>query len=164
MRTYEVVTHDPQRYAAVAVTVPMSDLGTTVPPLGQELFSWLTARQVAPGGPLFWKYDLIAMPERLDLEVGIAVADPVEGDEHVRTGELPAGSYLETIHIGHPDGLEQATADLLAYAETNGMRFDRTDSPDGERWLARLEYYLTDPAEQPDLDAWETRLSFKLAD
>jgi hypothetical protein len=33
-----------------------------------------------------------------------------------------------------------------------------------ERWAARLEEYLSDPADQPDMNQWVTNLAFKLAD
>jgi hypothetical protein len=34
----------------------------------------------------------------------------------------------------------------------------------GDRWGARLEFYLTDPAEEPDMSKWQTQLAFRLAD
>jgi hypothetical protein len=34
----------------------------------------------------------------------------------------------------------------------------------GERWGGRVEFYLTNPAEQPDLTKWQTQLAFRLAD
>jgi hypothetical protein len=83
-------------------------------------------------------------------------------DDQVIVGELPAGRYLETTYHGHPDGLCQA--DLLVYADAQGLTFEKTDSPTGEQWAARLEYYLNDPDDQPDLTQWDTTLSFKLTD
>jgi hypothetical protein len=44
------------------------------------------------------------------------------------------------------------------------LSFDKADSPTGERWAARLEYYLTDPDDQPVMTQWDTTLSFKLTD
>jgi hypothetical protein len=38
------------------------------------------------------------------------------------------------------------------------------DTDQGERWGCRVEFYLTDPAEQPDLSKWQTQLAFRLAD
>ena len=85
-------------------------------------------------------------------------------DDRVSVGELPAGRYLETTYHGHPDGLLQATSDLLAHADAQGLTFDKSDSPTGELWAARLEYYLSDPDDQPDMTQWDTTLSFKLID
>ena len=39
-----------------------------------------------------------------------------------------------------------------------------TETPAGERWTSRLEWYLTDPAQEPDMTKWQTELAFRLAD
>jgi effector-binding domain-containing protein len=164
MTQYEIVPYEPRPYAAIAVTVPMTALGDVVPPLNGEVFAWLAQRGVTPAGAPFWKYDLIDMPGTLRIEAGVALAEQAESDGRVLVSALPAGSYLETTYHGHPDGLVQATSDLLAYAEKERLTFDSSMTPDGEEWVARLEYYLTDPADEPDLNQWDTLLSFKLAD
>ena len=145
MSNYEIVRRPAQRYAAIAITVPMEQLGAAVPPLNGEVNGWLAKQGVASVGPEFWKYDVINMSGRLSLHVGVGIDGPAQSDERVEIGELPAGSYLETTYHGHPDGLMQATADLLAHAESQGLSFDRTDEPDGEHWAARLQYYLERP-------------------
>ena len=163
MSRYEVVKRDAVPYAAIAIAVPMDRLAT-VGPLNGAVFDWLAQQDVAPAGPPFWKYNVIDMAGELELEVGVATATPATADDKVGVGELPAGSYLETTFHGHPDGLQQATADMLAYADAQALTFDKTDSPTGDRWTARLEYYLSDPDDQPDMTQWDTTLSFKLTD
>ena len=163
MGSYQVVQRDAVPYAAIAVTVPMERLAS-VGPMAGAVFGSLARQGVAPAGPPFWKYNVIDMAGQLELEVGVVTAGTASPDDQVGVGELPAGRYLETTFHGHPDGLQQATADLLAHAEAHGLSFDKTDSPRGDRWAARLEYYLTDPADQPDMTEWDTILSFKLAD
>ena len=54
-------------------------------------------------------------------------------------------------------------AELLAWAEREGLRFAKEDTPSGELWECRLEVYSTDPAVEPDMNKWETTLLFKLA-
>jgi effector-binding domain-containing protein len=88
----------------------------------------------------------------------------VEGDEQVLAATLPAGSYATVTYTGHPDGLVDATASLLKWAEDEHLTFDTTQSPDGDRWAARLEIYETDPREEPDMAKWVTQLAFRLAD
>jgi effector-binding domain-containing protein len=105
---------------------------------------------------------VIDMAGQLELEVGVATATPATADDRISVGELPAGRYLETTYHGHPDGLRQATSDLLARADAQGLTFEKTDSR--ERWAARLEYYLSDPDDQPGMTQWNTTLSFKLTD
>ena len=163
MRNYEVVQRDAIPYAAIAIAVPMERLATAGP-LNGEVFNWLAQQHVGPVGPPFWKYNVIDMAGQLELEVGVATETPATADDRVSVGELPAGRYLETTYHGHPDGLLQATSDLLAHADVQGLTFDKVDSPTGERWAARLEYYLSDPDDQPDMTQWDTTLSFKLRD
>jgi effector-binding domain-containing protein len=151
-------------YAAIKVLVAMDQLGAIVPPLNGEVFEWLAARGAAPAGAPFWKYNVIDMQGSLEVEAGVAVAAPVSGDDRVLGGVLPAGRYVTTRHVGHPDSLMAATAALLDWAAAHGLAWDRVDTPHGERWGARLEIYLTDPRDEPDMNKWVTELAFRLAD
>src|SRR3954453_3140641 len=164
MSVYEVVSRSAQPYAAIPVTTTMAELAAAGPPLNGEVFGWLAARGVEPEGPPFWKYDVVDMARSLELQVGVGTVAALAGDRRVVAGELPAGRYLQTVHRGHPDALERATAELLTHAEAHGLTFDVVEDRTGERWAARLEFYLTDPSEEPDLNVWETRLAFKPAD
>lgn len=148
---------------AIAARVTMSELATVADRLS-EVFAWLDAHGVSPAGAPFFKYDEIDMARELLVEGGVPVASPVEGDEKVVAGVLPAGRYVTLMHVGHPRSLEQATAMLLAWADEQGLRWDAAPGEQGEVWGSRLEFYLTDPAEEPDMDKWVTQLAFRLAD
>ena len=108
------------------------------------------------------------MDRELEVEAGVPVAAPLDlaadAGGAVTAETLPGGSLVRAFFVGHPDGLENATADLLQWAGTQGLRWDVSDSPVGERWGCRLEIYHTDPLEQPDMNAWRTELAFRLAD
>jgi len=134
-----------------------------VPPLNGEVFAWLAAHGGAPNGPPFWKYNVIDMARGLEIEAGVTVAQPVAGDGRVITGTLPAGRYVTVRHVGHPSTLMAATASLLDWAAQRQLTWDVSPSPDGERWGARLEFYLTDPSVEPDMNQWVTELAFRLA-
>ena len=153
-----------QPFVAIKTAVSMDQLGTVVPPLTGEVIGWLARGGAAPAGAPFWKYDVVNMPGSLEIQSGVPVARPVNGDERVTAGTLPAGRYVTLRHVGHPDTLAAATGALLEWAAQQGLKFDVTPSPDGERWAARLEIYLTDPSQQPDMNKWQTELAFKLAD
>ncbi|HEY5981050.1 MAG TPA: GyrI-like domain-containing protein [Microlunatus sp.] len=127
-----------------------------------EVFGWLAERGLEPVGPVFFSYVVINMPGPMHLQAGVPIARLVEGDDRVSTGELPAGRYVTVRHRGHPDSLMQATADLLAWAEGEGLEFDQWDAPEGHAWAGRTEWYYSDPVEVPDLNEWETELAFKL--
>ncbi|MET9023759.1 GyrI-like domain-containing protein [Actinopolymorpha sp. NPDC004070] len=166
MKTSEptIVERAAQPYVAITASVPMTRMASTLPPLNGEVFGWLEARGIAPAGAPLWKYNVIDMDRELEIEVGVPVAEKIAGDDRVRCGVLPAGRYATLRHVGHPDELVDATGSLLRWADGQGLRWDVADKPGGERWAARVEFYLTDPADEPDLNKWETDLAFKLAD
>jgi effector-binding domain-containing protein len=153
-----------QPYAAIRATMTMDALGSTLPLIGPEVFSWLAAKELAPTGPLFWKYEVIDMAGELEVAVGVPIAAGVGGDGRVHTGLLPGGAYATVVHTGHPAELVDATASLLDWAAERELSWDMDFDDRGERWACRLEEYLSDPAEQPDMSTWRTRLAFRLAD
>lgn len=159
-----IIDRAAQPYVAITSSVPMNQLGSNLPPLIGEVFGWLGARDIAPAGSPFWKYNIIDMEGELEVEVGIPVASEVTGDDRVQGGVLPAGRYATLHHVGHPDELIDATAALLKWADGESLTWDVSDTPAGERWAARLELYQTDPDEEPDMNKWETDLVFKLSD
>jgi effector-binding domain-containing protein len=159
-----IETRAEQPYAAVRAQVTMETLGTVVPPLNQEVFAWLGERGIAPAGAPFWKYDVIDMAGKLEVEAGVPVTAAVAGDGRVISGVLPAGRYATVVHVGHPSELSEATGALLDWAAGQDLTWDMSPGEDGERWGSRLEIYLTDPREEPDMTKWETQLAIRLAD
>jgi effector-binding domain-containing protein len=157
-----VVDRAEQPYVAVRATVTMQDI-VTIATRHPEVYGWLEAHGLEPAGPPFLRYTRIDMASTLDIEAGVPVAAAAQSSGEVLAGVLPAGRYATCTHVGHPDGLMQATADLLVWAEQAGVAWDVTDGPDGERWGGRLEVYRSDPADQPDMTTWETDLMFRLA-
>ena len=159
-----IVERAEQPYVAIKAWVTMQELGTVLPPLHGQLFGWLGAHGGQRAGAPFWKYNVVDMERTLEMEVGIPVAAPVEGDERVLAGVLPAGRYALSSPTGHPAELADATAALLNWAAEQGLAWDMADTPEGQRWASRLEFYNTDPQEEPDMNKWETDLAFRLAD
>jgi effector-binding domain-containing protein len=151
-----------QPYVAIEGTVSMETIPAIADRLS-EVFGWLAAEGGAPAGPPFFKYDVIDMPRRMVIRVGVPVAEPIEGSGDVVPGALPAGRYATVSHVGHPQELMEVTRDLLVWAAAEGLTFDMERRPDGEHWGSRLEYYLSDPREVPDMNKWETVLAFRLA-
>jgi effector-binding domain-containing protein len=160
----EIETRAEQPYVAIRTQVTMEDLGTVVPPLNQQVFAWLGEHGAAPAGAPFWKYNVIDMAGKLEIEAGVSVAAAVAGDGRVVSGVLPAGRYATLTHVGHPSELMAATGALLDWAAAQGLTWDMSPGANGERWGCRLEIYLTDPSQEPDMSKWVTQLAFKLAD
>jgi Transcriptional regulator, effector-binding domain/component len=159
----QIIERRAQPYAGITATVApdaISEIADRVP----EVFGWLAAHGIAPAGAPFFRYDVIDMERAYTMTVGVPVDAVGEGAAGIVYGTLPAGRYVDVLHIGHPQTLLAATARLLQWAADRGLVFDATPGADGEHWACRLEFYLSDPNEVPDMSAWETQLSFKLAD
>ena len=159
----EVSQRAAQPYAGICRWIPMDAVGSVADRI-PEIFAWLGARGVAPAGPPFFRYHVIDMERQLQVEAGVPVETPVGDEGEVRAGTLPAGRFVVMTHTGAPDTLMAATAELLGWAEARGLAWDVSQTDTGESWGCRVEFYLTDPAEQPDLSKWQTQLAFRLAD
>ena len=158
-----IVERRTQPYVGIQRSITM----TTFPEIADrlpEVFGWLGRRGIAPAGAPFFRYHLIDMARELRVEAGIPLASAVEGEGEIVPGVLPAGRYVRTTHRGHPQELLGVTADMLTWAARQGLRFDKSDTDEGEAWGSRLEFYLTDPAVEPDMNNWEHELLFKLAE
>lgn len=89
-----------------------------------------------PGGMPFGKYYNLDM-QALDIEAGFPVMEKLPGKGDILSSEIPAGTYISTIHEGPYDKMEPAYDALKDWAEKNGYAMD---------WIA-YEYYLNDPTE-----------------
>lgn len=167
---HTTLTHDPvvverpaQPYLGTRRPVTMATIPEIADRLGDLVAEVLAAGREPTGAP-FLRYLVIDMEATLLVEAGVPLDRPlgVHGGA-VHDGELPAGRFVTVTHFGHPDTLVGATGDLLRWADTQGLAFDRRPGPDGDVWGCRLENYLTDPAQEPDANRWETELAFRLA-
>ncbi|MFK4088851.1 GyrI-like domain-containing protein [Kribbella sp. NPDC020789] len=153
----EIVELAERPYVALRGTVQMDGISAFADRM-RDVIDWLAAREIAPNGAPFFKYDVVDMENGLVMEVGFPVDDVQSGEGEIVTGVLPAGRYATTVYHGHPDGLVKATGALLDWGEAEGVEWDA----DGDRWASRLEIYLSDPREVPNMDDWDTELQFKL--
>jgi effector-binding domain-containing protein len=158
-----IVERAEQPYVGITGSVTITSIGDVADRI-PDVFGWLAERGIEPVGAPFFRYTILDMDGEFDVEAGVPIAAPTEGSGDVRTGTLPAGRYLTVTHIGHPDGLAEATMELLDWAAQEGLEWDVTDTGAGQKWGCRLEIYNTNPAEEPDASKWETTLAFRLAD
>ncbi|MCX5495155.1 GyrI-like domain-containing protein [Kaistia dalseonensis] len=159
----EIVERSAQPYLAIAVTTTMDDLSTLAPKTIDALMEHAAMRGIDPAGPIFFKYDFIRMPDRLEIEVGFPTTALLAADETVRSGMLPAGRFATVTYRGPYDGLYDANAVLIGWAKERGLRWDVETTPSGDRFGCRLEIYVTDPVTVPDPKDWETELAIRLA-
>ncbi|MBC6450808.1 GyrI-like domain-containing protein [Actinokineospora xionganensis] len=128
----------------------MNEIADRIP----EVIGGLAERGVAIAGAPFLRYLRVDLAGEIEVEAGVPVAAPIAG-----SCELPAGRYVTITHIGHPDGLTDLTAAVLAWGDEQGLDWDVEDG----LWGARVERFLTNPVEQPDPTRWHTELAVRLS-
>lgn len=162
METPRIVERTEQPYVSIAGSVTMATVAQIADRM-PEVFRWLDARGITPAGDPFFRYTVVDMERRVEIEAGVPVVEPTAGDGDVQPGVLPAGRYVTVTHVGHPAGLRDVTAAMLDWAAQRGLVWDRTPGAEGERWGCRLEVLKTNPAVEPDPAKWETELAFRLS-
>ena len=155
-----IIERAAEPYVSIHHKVPIGELPRVIPSSIQELFGWLERTGARPAGAPFAKWNVIDMDHEMEIEIGVPVSSPVAVDARVSAGTLPAGRYASLVHTGPPPELMAANAALQDWGSSRGLKWKM----DGDRWSARLEHYLTDPAEQPDMNQWETEVAYQIAD
>ena len=83
----------------------MQELGKVLPPLWGEVYGWLASKGLKPAGAPLWRYRVIDMPAKLEIDVAVPVAAAVIGYSRIIPDILPAGSYATLIYTGPYEGL-----------------------------------------------------------
>lgn len=155
-------TRTAQPYVAIRRQVPLHEIGPVLPPLHGVVMKWLQAKGITPAGAPFFRYRMMDMEnDQFDVEVGWPLAAPVTSEGEIIADQLPAGRYGVILNTGPFHDLAGAHYALLDWGKTNGVPWQTAD--EGRTWGVRIEYYLTDPAEEPDPQKWETEIAFLAA-
>lgn len=162
--TPKVETRTEQPYVSIRTQAAIAELPTVIPQLMDEVFGWLGQQDIQPAGAPFIRYHVINMETKLDIEIGVPVPNPISGNGRTAAGTIPSGRYAALLYTGPYDGLMDANRVLIGWAEENGIQWDNWDTPQGDAFGGRFEFYLTDPAEEPDPAKWKTEVAIRLAD
>ena len=71
------------------------------------------------------------------------------------------GNYVTLTYFGHYDNLEKVTGTVINWAQEQGIEWDSTPGPTGERFASRFEIYANGPMDEPDPNKWETQIWIK---
>ncbi len=155
-----IVAKAAQRYVGKRAVIAMADLPQFIPASIGEVAGWLGA--MAPeAGPPFLRYWCIDMPGRMDVEVGIPVANAAEPRAGLTAGTLPAGRYGSLQYRDVAKGIE-ANAYLLDWMARQGHVADAKTTAEGDAFEARFEAFLSDPAVEPNPGMWVTEVAIRL--
>jgi effector-binding domain-containing protein len=150
----EIVQLEPQPVLSIRARVQIVDLAQAQDDRIRALSRYLQQSGAQLAGPPFVRYHTFTQTET-DLELGIPVVAPVEGEGRIAAGELAGGPAISTWHIGPHDTLAEAYARIQAWLNEHGRE------PDGAPWEV---YYWIDPnqyrgaATWPDPSSWRTQL------
>jgi len=164
MITEPTLEHRDQKQYAVIRQHLSIPFGPLLGPLWKEVSEWLASKGTTPSGPPIIRYLTTDMEKGLDIEVGFPVSATAPKEGRISAVILPAGRYAVTVHSGPYDDLAAATAELLAWAEKNGIVWQTSILDNVEWWTARIESYLTDPDKVPNPQKWQTELAFLVAE
>ncbi|SFG45342.1 effector-binding domain-containing protein [Palleronia marisminoris] len=128
----------------------------------QDVLSYLDANGIEERGAAFFRYDVVDMDGVMSMSFGAQVAEGTLGSDDIRAEILPAGRYVTLNHHGHPDELYDVTVMLMAWAEVRGLRWDVEETPAGDRFAARLEFYHNGPEDPPE--QWTSEIRIRLRD
>jgi effector-binding domain-containing protein len=160
----KIDTRSEKPYVGIRTQVSMGEMGSgLIPQLIGEVFGWLGQRGIAPAGAPFMRFYVIDMADHMDVEIGVPVAAPVQGDGRVQGNTLPAGRYASLIYTGVENGYEGNKV-LIEWANNNGIQWDRWDDPHGDAFRSRYEIYIDGPDDDPNPANWRTEVAIKLAD
>jgi effector-binding domain-containing protein len=164
MMTEPKLEHREKRhYVAIRTRVAMQELGTVIPQLLGEVFAWLGKQGITPAGAPIIRYNVIDMPARLDIEVGVPVATALAGNSRIHAGTLPAGRYATLVYTGVGNGVP-ANAALQEWGKKQGIKWQMRTTKNGTVWAARVEFFLTDPKQEPDREKWQTEVAYLTAE
>ena len=161
--TPKVENRTEQHYMGIRTKATMRQLSKVIPQLLDEICAWLDAKGIEPVDAPLIRYHVIDMAAQLDIELGVPVAAPVQGDGRVSASVLPAGRYAALTYEGSQRGID-ANRTLLEWGAAQGLVWDRAKIEQGDAFGGRIERFLTDPAEQPDRNKWQTEVAICLAD
>jgi effector-binding domain-containing protein len=147
--TYDVEIRqlDCQPVATIRVTTTPKQIAATLTEVFGEVRQYVDSTGVAVSGPPFARYHVYER-DRVDMEAGMPVAQPVAGEGRVQSSELPGGPAATVSHVGPYDKLFHAWSAIQAWVKENG----REEASPG--W----EAYVTDPGEEPDSSQWRTQV------
>jgi hypothetical protein len=164
-----VLEHCPARpYVAVTSRVTSeAELRRAADQGFPRLYGWLRERAIVPAGPpliRFRAFDPVGKPTRID--VGVPIADAIDGGDGIEVAILPAGEWLTFLHHGpythatEPD-LAAAHATVRAWAAEHDLPLAKEEFAGGETALSgSVEQYRIGPVEEPDYARWETDVAY----
>ncbi len=138
----ELQQRDPQPILSIRATILVAQLGEAVSDRIGALGDYLRQHNLTPAGPPFVRYHTFEEIET-DMELGVPLAAPVEGEGRIVAGTLAGGPAIATSHSGPHDRLGEAYARIANWLQAHRRE---ADGP-----LLEVYYWIDlSPAPAPD--------------
>jgi effector-binding domain-containing protein len=156
----KVVERKAQPYVAICTAATIKEMPGVVPKFFPELLAFLKKHDVTPDGPVFVRFLVIDMADKLQIEVGVPVKKAMKGAEGIVARTIPAGKYVSSHFIGIE--YMRANAELQEWAKARHLKFDCTEKGHASHWKSRVEFYIDGPQDEPDPKKWRSEILYKL--
>ncbi|MBU2665198.1 GyrI-like domain-containing protein [Actinoplanes bogorensis] len=153
-----VVRHPERHTAGIRLVTGFRGMFAVRDQLMKELYAWLDDRGISHG-ETFLRLHVVAMESDMEIEVGVLLDKPLDGDGRVTAGVLPAGDYATLRFIGNT---RRGSGELLNWIRAGDRRMDVDENPAGDRFGARYEMYLTDPRTERMKTRWQIEIGIRL--
>ena len=151
-RGFETKQVDAQPFVGIRTNATMDEIAEVMGPLFGEVYGYIQQSGQTPAGMPFTRYHSMD-GNSVDMECGMPVASPMEGEGRIQAGELPSGTVAAVTHMGPYEELSKTWMALTGWMESQGLQ------PAGAPW----EVYLTDPGAEPDQSKWRTDIFFPVS-
>ena len=114
-----LVRVEAQTTAVIRARVRMSDIPGAIMPMVDRVWAFIRGAGLTGHGHNVWLYRSADQGE-VDVEIGVQLAPPFDGEDDVVPSQTPAGLAAHTVHYGAYDRLPQVHATLLAWCAEQG--------------------------------------------
>lgn len=150
--TSEIQIRTMQRRVALvsSANVMPEEIGTTLMTAFPTARGYARDRDIEITGAPFARYLSWNPDGSVDLEAGVPIAKPIDGEGDLYCIELPEGEAAWAVHTGPFDSLGKTHAALGTWVRENRRQ---TAGP-------LLEWYVTDPYLEVDPARWKTEVEW----
>src|ERR1700751_6230624 len=86
-----------QPYVGIRSQVTMQEMGKVLPPLWGEVYGWLASKGLKPTGAPLWRYRVIDMAAKVEIDVAVPVAGAALRGNRLIADILPPVRYATLI-------------------------------------------------------------------
>ena len=151
-----IVGKSERHYVGIRLQTPFPGMFAVVAKALKELRKWTKTNGLPEDGPYFLRYYHCDMEGTMDVEAGLILSEPHQGEGNITPGTLPGGQYASLTYRGN--GLRGNQA-LMKWAKDNHVTFAPIDPALKESYVCRYEAYLTDYRKESRKLLWDVELS-----